>query len=46
MKRLLEVVREDFRREGITRKEMLKYGVVAPIVLILTCMLAECINAL
>jgi hypothetical protein len=32
---------KDFMSEGFTKKEMVKYGIVAPVVLIALCLLAS-----
>lgn len=32
---------KDFRNEGFTKKEFVKYGIVAPLVLIALCLLAS-----
>ena len=32
---------KDFRNEDFTRKEFIKYGIVAPLVLIALCLLAS-----
>ncbi len=32
---------KDFRNEGFTREEFIKYGIVAPLVLIALCLLAS-----
>ena len=32
---------KDFRNESFTRKEFIKYGIVAPLVLIALCLLAS-----
>lgn len=32
---------KDFRDEGFTRKEFIKYGIIAPLVLIALCLLAS-----
>lgn len=31
MKQLINIIREDYRKEGFTRKEYIYYGILAPI---------------
>ena len=46
MKDLFDLLKNDLLNEGITKKDVLIYGVVAPIALVALCWLAEWINAL
>jgi len=43
MKYLINVIREDYRKEGFTRKEYIRYGILAPIayiiIVIISCAL-------
>jgi hypothetical protein len=41
MKEFLDIMAKDLMNENFTRKECLEYGVIAPIALVLTCMLAS-----
>ena len=41
MKELLEILEKDIKSENFTRKEIVIYGIIAPIALILVCGLAE-----
>lgn len=46
MKELFDIMMNDLKNEGITKKDVLIYGVVAPIALVALCWLAEWINVL
>ena len=41
MKEFFEIMRKDIMSENFTRKEYVVYGIVAPLVLVLLCGLAE-----
>lgn len=41
MKELIKVFEKDIKGENFTRKEIIIYGIIAPIALILVCGLAE-----
>ena len=41
MKELFEVFEKDIKSENFTRKEIIIYGIIAPLALILVCGLAE-----
>lgn len=41
MKELFEIFEKDIKSENFTRKEIVIYGVIAPLALILVCGLAE-----
>jgi hypothetical protein len=41
MKEFLDIMAKDLMNENFTRKECLEYGVIVPIALVLTCMLAS-----
>ena len=41
MKELIKVFEKDIKSENFTRKEIIIYGIIAPIALILVCGLAE-----
>lgn len=34
MEKLFEIIEKDFRKEDFTKKEMLVYGIIVPVVLI------------
>ena len=40
MKEFLEIMGKDIMSENFTRKEYVVYGIVAPLVLVLVCVLA------
>lgn len=44
MRELLKVFEKDIAQENFTRREILIYGIIAPLVLILICGLAEYIK--
>lgn len=35
MKQLIQLIREDFRKEGFTRKDFIVYGIIYPLAFIL-----------
>lgn len=35
MKQLIQLIREDFRKEGFTRKDYIVYGIIYPLVFML-----------
>lgn len=35
MKELINLIREDFRKEGFTRKDFIKYGIIYPLAFLL-----------
>ena len=41
MKELFEIFEKDIKSENFTRKEIVIYGIIAPLTLILVCGLAE-----
>ena len=41
MKELFEIFEKDIKSENFTRKEIVIYGVIAPLALILVCGIAE-----
>ena len=41
MKEFLDIMAKDLMNENFTKAECVKYGVIAPIALVLTCMLAS-----
>lgn len=41
MKELMKVFEKDIKSENFTRKEIVIYGIIAPLALILVCGLAE-----
>jgi hypothetical protein len=44
MKAFFEIMMADYRSEGFSRAEWVKFGVIAPIVLVLLCGLASWIE--
>lgn len=46
MKHLINIIREDFRREGITKRDMVVYGIIMPAALFVCCLIADFINAI
>ena len=46
MKELIKVFEKDIKSENFTRKEIVIYGIIAPLALVLVCWLAEVINNL
>lgn len=41
MKQLIQLIREDYRKEGFTRREYVKYGIIAPIIYIIVVILSQ-----
>lgn len=41
MKQLINLILEDFKEEGFTRRDYIIYGVLAPIALIALCIFTE-----
>ena len=41
MKELLEILEKDIKSENFTRKEIVIYGIITPLALVLVCGLAE-----
>ena len=41
MKEFLDIMAKDLMNENFTKAECVEYGVIAPIALVLTCMLAS-----
>lgn len=46
MKELFEIMMKDILSENFTRRELVVYGIVAPLGLLAACVLAEVINSL
>lgn len=46
MKEIINIIRSDFQREGITKRDIVVYGIIVPISLLAACFLAEYINTL
>ena len=46
MKEIIEILLKDIREENFTGREIIIYGIIAPLGLIAACVLAEVINAL
>jgi len=44
MKELVNIIREDYRKEGFTRRDYIVYGILAPIALTAVCILAGAIE--
>jgi len=44
MKELFEILSKDIKSENFTRKEIVVYGIIAPICLIAACVVAEMLN--
>jgi len=44
MKAFFEIMMADYRSEGFSRAEWVKFGIIAPIVLVLLCGLASWIE--
>ncbi len=44
MKKFMEIMGKDILSENFTRKEYVVYGIVAPLVLVLVCGLAGCLE--
>lgn len=42
MKGLIKIILEDYRKEGFTREEWIKYGLIGPAVLFVVLVLAGC----
>jgi hypothetical protein len=41
MKQLINIIREDYRKEGFTRKEYIRYGILAPIAYIIIVIISS-----
>lgn len=46
MKELFEIMMKDILSENFTRRELVVYGIIAPLALIAACVLGEFINSL
>lgn len=46
MKELVEMFEKDIMSEHFTRKEIVIYGIIAPVVLVAACMLAAIVETL
>lgn len=46
MKEIINIIKSDFRREGITKRDIVVYGIIVPAALLAACLLAEFINSL
>lgn len=46
MKKFFEEMLKDYQEDGFSRREWIVYGVIAPVALILVCLLSELINVL
>ena len=46
MKELWQVFEKDIKSENFTRKEIIIYGIIAPLALLLVCGFAEWLNQL
>ena len=46
MRELFEILSKDIKSENFTMREIVVYGIIAPLGLIAACVLAEIINAL
>lgn len=46
MRELFEILSKDIKSENFTMREIIVYGIIAPLGLIAACVLAEIINAL
>jgi len=44
MKELVNIIREDYRKEGFTRRDYIVYGILAPIALTAVCIFAGAIE--
>ena len=41
MKQLINIILADYRKEGFTRREYVKYGIIAPIIYIIVVILSQ-----
>lgn len=41
MKQLIDIIRQDFHEEGFTRRDYIKYGILAPIAFVALCIIGE-----
>jgi hypothetical protein len=41
MKQLIDIIIEDYRKEGFTRRDYIKYGILAPIAFVALCIIGE-----
>ena len=46
MKEFFEIFEKDIKSENFSNKEIVIYGIIAPLALVLVCLLAEVINNL
>ena len=46
MKEFLKLMEKDYMSEGFSRREWLIYGIIAPMVLVIGCVIAEAIASL
>jgi len=37
MKQLINIIQEDYKKEGFTRRDYIIYGIVAPALLVILC---------
>jgi hypothetical protein len=44
MKEFLKMMEKDYLTEGFSRKEWVNYGIIAPVVLVIGCVIAEMIG--
>ena len=44
MKEFFEMMEKDYMSEGFSRKEWVIYGIIAPVVLVIGCVIAEFIT--
>ena len=44
MKEFLKMMEKDYLTEGFSRKEWVIYGIIAPVVLVIGCVIAEIIT--
>ena len=44
MKEFLKMMEKDYLTEGFSRKEWVIYGIIAPVVLVIGCVIAEMIG--
>ena len=45
MKEFFEMMEKDYMREGFTKREGVIYGIIAPVVLVIGCVIAEGISS-
>ena len=45
MKEFLKMMEKDYMSEGFSRKEWVIYGIIAPVVLVIGCVIAEWISS-